>query len=183
MNNNEILKKAKALAKVFEKRRKDQRYKKTMGFLVAKGFLYTNQDITMIPNARIKIDDAIWAGRNVEPRILEVLPAAVMRLTKHFDYKPEKHIDLKVAIEKIKNGESGHFFGIGLEKIKPWLNINLSDGRTKKTVNKKVMKTFRLLPETVEKLKRLKVKSGQSEAEIIEKLVAGAGFEPTTFGL
>jgi len=54
-----------------------------MGFLVAKGFLYTNKKIPLNPNEHINLKDAIWAGRFVEPRILEVLPAAYERFKKY----------------------------------------------------------------------------------------------------
>ena len=47
-----------------------------MGFLVRKGFLHTNKTIPLNPNDHIDLSDAVWAGRVVEPRILEVLPAA-----------------------------------------------------------------------------------------------------------
>jgi hypothetical protein len=173
MNKNEILERAKKEAARIAKDRKDPRYTKTLGFLVAKGFLFTNQKLPLEPNARLKIEDAIWAGQNVEPRILEVLPAAVIRLEKHFDFHPEKHTELKNAIELLLADEDGIFNGIPLEKIKPWLNLKLKDGRVKKLADKKIMKTFRLRPETVEKIIALKKVTGQTETEIIEKLVAG----------
>jgi hypothetical protein len=77
MNKQEILARAKKSAALNERNRKDQRYIKVMGFLVAKGFLYTNRPTPLLPNARIDVEDAIWAGQKVEPRILEVLPAGL----------------------------------------------------------------------------------------------------------
>ena len=171
MNKKEFLKKIKQQAKKDANYRKDQRYLKVMGFLVAKGFLYTNQNITMLPNARIDIDDAIWAGQKVEPRILEVLPAAVIRLKNHFNYNPDAHEELYKIINALNKNLPGNFFGIDIDKIKPWLNIKLKDGRTKKMTDKKVTKTFRLHPNTVLKLAEMKKNLGQSEAAIIENLV------------
>ena len=54
-------------AKQDEQLRLDPRYLETMGFLTAKGFLKTNQNIIARPNKRIAIHDAIWAGmaRNI----------------------------------------------------------------------------------------------------------------------
>jgi len=76
VNKKDFIKKIKKLAQQDEKRRLDPRYLKVMGFLAAKGFLYINKKILLNPNGHINLTDAIWAGRFVEPRILEVLPAA-----------------------------------------------------------------------------------------------------------
>ena len=61
-----------------------------MGFLVAKGFLYTNKKIPLNPNQHINLNDAVWAGLFIEPRILEVLPAAYERFKKHFSVDSDK---------------------------------------------------------------------------------------------
>ena len=83
LNKKALIKKISKLAQEDKKRRLDPRYLKVMGFLVAKGFLYTNKKIPLNPNEHINLEDAIWAGRFVEPRILEVLPAAYERFKKH----------------------------------------------------------------------------------------------------
>lgn len=168
MNKLDFLKKIKRAAQQDTKNRRDHRYLRVMGFLTAKGFLYTNKKIPRLPNAKIDIEDAIWAGRKVEPRILEVLPAAILRLRNHFNYDPTKHIEIKQILDAMLNDEPGYFFGIAIEKIRPWLEIKLKDGRTKKLTEKKVTKTFRLRPETLKKMAEIKARTGQSDAEIIE---------------
>ncbi len=183
MNKEEMLTNIREKAALIKEKRKDPRYQKVMGFLVAKGFLHTNEKIHLRPNARIKIEDAVWAGKYVEPRILEVLPAAVMRLQKHFDLNTCEDHELKNAVKKLVEKKEGQFYGVDLKKIEPWLNLKLKDGRVKKMVDKKIMKSFRLRPETIETLESLKNATGKSEAEIIEKLVAGEGLEPPTPGL
>jgi hypothetical protein len=47
--------------------------------------------------------------------------------------------------------------------------IRDENGRTKKLVDKKVMRTFRLKLETIAKINAIKEATGQSETEIIEK--------------
>ena len=84
MNKKVLIKKINKLAQQDTKRRLDLRYLKVMGFLVAKGFLYTNKKILLHPNEHINLKDAIWAGCFVEPRMIEVLPAAYERFKKHF---------------------------------------------------------------------------------------------------
>jgi hypothetical protein len=90
----------------------------------------------------------------------------------HFNYDPEKHLELRQAIELLRAGRDGTFFKISLDKVRPWLNLQLKDRRVKAVGDKKVMKTFRLAPQTVTKIRELKKASGKSEAEIIEKLVS-----------
>ena len=98
MNKRAFIKKIKEIAQQDKRRRLDSRYLKVMGFLVAKGFLYTNKKIHLNPNGHINLTDAIWAGRYVEPRILEVLPAAYERFKmkekclKLFDLNPKQWI-------------------------------------------------------------------------------------------
>lgn len=173
MNKADFLKRARREVARLNRNKKDPRYTRTIGFLVAKGFLHTNRELPKIPNIRINIEDAIWAGQNVEPRILEVLPAAVMRLEKHFDYDPRIHLELKRVIEQLRENGEGEFFGIPAEKMRPWLNIRLKDKRTKRLDEKKVIKTFRLSPATIERIKDLKTKMKISETDLLEKLFAG----------
>jgi hypothetical protein len=176
MNKEDVIEKINKLAQQDKKRSLDPRYLKVMGFLVAKGFLYTNKKIPLNPNGHIHLKEAIWAGRFVEPRILEVLPAAYERFKKHFSGDAETIEKLDQIIDGIKQ-KSNHkieFYGISIEKTTPWFFIQLRDKRSKSFDKRKVSKTFRFKPETVTILKNLKEQSGQSETEIIEKLIATA---------
>src|SRR5688572_24526243 len=105
MKKELILKKIKQAARRDRKKRLDPRYIRTMAFLTAKGFLFANRRFPQWPNLRLQIDDAIWAGKNVEPRILEVLPAAVLRLGRRFDFDPNKHKELDKTLEDLKHQE------------------------------------------------------------------------------
>jgi len=174
MNNKALIKKINKLAQQDQNRRRDPRYMKVMGFLVAKGFLYMNKKIPLNPNGHIKLTDAIWAGRFVEPRILEVLPAAYERFKKHFSGDADTVEKLEQIIDRIKQRNDQHleFYEIPLEKMKPWFFIRLRDRRSKSLSERKVSKTFRFKPETVAILKSLKDQTGQAETEILEKLVA-----------
>jgi len=176
LNKKDLIKKINTLAIQDNKRRLDPRYLKVMGFLVAKGFLYTNKKIPLNPNEHINLKEAIWAGRFVEPRILEVLPAAYERFKKHFSGDAETIEKLEQIIDGIKqkNHHKIEFYGISIDKIMPWFFIRLRDKRSKPFDKRKVSKTFRFKPETVDILKSLKERSGQSETEILENLIADA---------
>jgi hypothetical protein len=173
MKKADFLKRAKREVTLLNKNKRDPRYLRTIGFLVGKGFLHANREFPKMPNMRINVEDAIWAGKNVEPRILEVLPAAVMRLGRHFNYDPEVHVDLRKIIEQLKQSVEGDFLGVPAEKIRPWLNIRLKDRRVKNLDQKKVIKTFRLSPDTISTIKSLKSAMKISEAELLERLFAG----------
>ena len=174
MNKKALIKQINKLAEQDKKRRRDPRYLKVMGFLVAKGLLYINKRILLNPNGHINLTDAIWAGRFVEPRILEVLPAAYERFKKHFSGDADTVEKLEQIIDRVKQKNDQHieFYGIPLKKIKPWFFIRLRDRRSKSLNERKVSKTFRLKPKTVAILKNLKNQTGRSETEILEKLVA-----------
>ena len=173
MNKETLLRKIKAKAKVDEKNRHDPRFLETMGFLVAKGFLKTNLEVPLLPNKRLHIDNAVWAGLHVEPRILEVLPAAVLRLAKHFDLDPVKHPELAGVVDQLRNRkEKGKVFcGMPYEKIKIWADLPLRDKRMKSMTEKKVIKTFRLDPRALARLKKRAQENNCSETEILEKLL------------
>jgi len=177
MNNKKILEQIKSSAIKDDIYRKDIRYKKAIAFLVRKGFLKTNLAFENYYNSKIKVTDLIWAGQKVEPRILEVLPAAAARLPKSFIFDETKYKRnlQKVVLDLQDNKKTGtDFLKIPYAKLKVWMNLPLNDGRTKVTDQKKIMRTFRLNPETIYKMKLLKKKNGTSEADIIERLVKTA---------
>jgi hypothetical protein len=174
VNKIAIIEKINQLAQQDKQRRLDPRYLKIMGFLVAKGFLHTNTKIPLNPNAYINLKDAVWAGCFVEPRILEVLPAAYERFKKHFSGKADIIEKLKQVIDCIKQKDYHEidFYGVSIDKMKPWFFIRLRDGRSKSLDKRKVTKSFRFKPATVAILKKLKDQTGQSETEILENLIA-----------
>jgi len=173
MNKEALIKKIKEKARQDEKKRLDRRFLDTIGFLVAKGFLRTNFEVCLLPNKRLHIEDAIWAGQNVEPRILEVLPAAVLRLGKHFDLDTTNDGELTRVVEQLRKCEEKgeNFYGIPYEKVKVWAELPLRDKRVKPATRKKVLKTFRLDPLALERLKKVAKEKKCSETEVLENLL------------
>jgi hypothetical protein len=175
MNKEALIKQIRKKAQEDKKKRRDRRFIDTMGFLLAKGFLRANFEILLLPNKRLRIDDAIWVGRNVEPRILEVLPAAVLRLSKHFDLDPLRHHELARVVDQLRRREAkgDPFCGIPYEKVKLWVEFPLRDKRVKPLTQKKVIKTFRLNPAALKCLKHTAEERKCSETEVLEKLLLG----------
>lgn len=173
MKKQKLLEQIAKRAKEDAANRRDPRYLGVMGFLVAKGFLRLNREIALTPNARIRIEDALWAGENVEPRILEVLPAAVLRLPRHFDLDPVRHAELAGTVRTIRACEDTgqDFMGIPFGKLKVWAELPLPDKRIKAMGEKKITKTFRLAPEVVERIRELARESECTETEALERQV------------
>lgn len=177
MKKEELLKRIVTKAKADARKRKDPRFLNTMGFLVAKGFLGANYPLPRLPNKKLFIEDAVWAGKNLEPRILEVLPAAVLRLGAHFNYNPKTHLELAGVIRALKRDQAKgpEFYGVPYAKIKVWMGLPLADRRTKQPGEKKVPRTFRLAPAAAKKLKELAKNSDCTETEFLERKILEIG--------
>jgi hypothetical protein len=146
-----------------------------LGFLVAKGLLIA-PGVKPYPTVKLTIPDVLEAAELDEPRILEVLPAALLSFPKsflHFEALPE---ELQVIIQHIKAGKlvGPDYRGIRYKDMKRWANMKLPDGRTKRVSEKKIGKNYRFSPETVHKLKQLREAKPATETEIIENLILQA---------
>lgn len=173
MEKKNIIKEIKKAAENDKKKRKDIRYLRAMAWFVKKGFLKTNQDFTKWNLGKLCVQDAIWAGKHLEPRILEVLPAAMVRLPKEFVRNQKEPKALNEAIQALATNqkEGPLFMGIDYDKYKVWVDLKLNDGRTKPMFEQKQMRSFRLSPTAIRKLNQLRKESGLSGSEIIELLL------------
>jgi len=154
----------------------DPRAQKVMGFLVGKGLLWTNQNIEPF-FGKIMLEDAFWVAENVEPRVYEVLPAAMVHFPKTFigiQHIPEKLKMILDALQKQKPIEIDEWKGIPIRNIVKWTNRPLKDKRSKPMNQKKQNKTFRLSPEINRKIKELAEEKMISETELLEALVRKA---------
>lgn len=155
-----FLKKIKTKAEQNKLNRKDKRFQKTIGILKAKGYLNTNLDIPARTGAKIDLEDALWAGRNVEPRILEVLPAALIHYPANFLGLEKAPKEIQNIVKNILNNkkEGPDFEGIEYKKMKHWANVLLKDKRTKPAKDLRIPKTLRLKPDTIAKLEKIVAK-------------------------
>ena len=110
-----------------------------------------------LPNARLDIQDVLLVARTCEPRVLELLPAMVIRFPRHFLNHKALPAELVQIIECIKNGDDTgpNFEWLEYEKMKFWVKLKFHDKRLKLQKDKKIPKLFTLSPETVAKLKKL----------------------------
>jgi hypothetical protein len=145
--------------------------RKVLGFLVAKGLLRSN----FPPNgtAKLTIKDFLKAAEEIEPRVLAVLPAAIIHFPKAFTDAPNFPEPITKIIDAIVKGEKSgpNLFHVQFEELKRWANAKLIDKRTKPIGKRKARKTYRFDPEVVSKLKTTSTKKRVTETALLEELV------------
>ena len=151
---------------------------RVIGFLVAKGLLIA-PSVKPMSSVKIKISDAVNTGLTFEPRVLEVLPAALLHFPRSFlgyDDMPEQ---LKQVLACIRRGdESGpSIAGIPYSAMLRWANEPLPDKRTRPEKERRITKAFRLKKSTLDRLLRGAQKARMSQAAYIEKLLLDATSE------
>lgn len=142
------------------------------GFLAAKGLLLV-EGVPLRPMAKLNIKDVLRVGQEIEPRVLEVLPAALLHFPRSFTNQkaiPEK---LAQVIDLIRRGENTgpDLAGIKYKDMKQWANIPLKDSRIVPVDQKRIMKSIRLKKSTLKVLADKAASRGMNETEFIESLI------------
>jgi hypothetical protein len=103
-----------------ERQRRDPRYRRVIGRFVSAGLLSTN-DRTAPHRSAIPVADALWAGE-VEPRILELLPALLIKKPAFFTDTSALPDDLARVVRALRRGEVPAMFrGIPGDDLARWL--------------------------------------------------------------
>ena len=126
MDKRALHNKAKELAQDHTKLREDQRFKKVLGFFVAKGLLFTKA-VEPQPTVKLDVADVLWVGEHIEPRVFEVLPAALLHFPKTFLHQEKLSDEFVGIIERIKKDvkEGPDFQGISYLKMRHWARKRL----------------------------------------------------------
>jgi len=153
-----------------EKLRADPRYRRVMGFLVAKGFMMAT-DIAPLPTVKISLADAVWVGETLEPRVFEVLPAALAHFPRSFLGRAEMPEELKGVLRCMARGESAgpSFRGIPYDRMLRWATHPLPDKRTRPITERRVARTFRIKPELLAGLAAHSARTKNSQTELLEQ--------------
>lgn len=146
-----------------------------LAFLSGKRLLLT-PSVEPRPSQEISIATALRVGRELEPRVLEVLPAAIIHFPANFTSIDAMPKELRLVVDAINKDrkEGPDFEGILYQAMKRWANIPLPDKRVIPAKEKRQMKAFRLHPDAIRELKKRSKKSGISEAQILDQLLLGA---------
>ncbi|MEZ4815502.1 MAG: hypothetical protein R3A80_09900 [Bdellovibrionota bacterium] len=162
MKRAELEKLARKKAEKLRAKFSDPRYKKVIGKFVAAGLLEHNK--VGAYRGHITLDEVIWVGQ-IEPRVLELLPAIILRRPKLIDVRSEIPEDLRLLLIQLRKGLAiDDFRGIAPALYLPWVNRL---GR--KAAAPSVLKTFRFQRKDIEKINELKKRTGLNETEIIRK--------------
>lgn len=153
-------KKIKAAMNELNTGRSDPRYIKTIGKLVA-AHLLESPPIKSF-KGEVSLNDALWAGQ-FEPRILELIPAIVLKKNKLFKLKDAYPDDLQDVIKRITHGdEPVQFRGVEPRLYLQWVERVGHKGKTPT-----LLKTFRFSSDDVKLMNEIKNKTDLKEIEII----------------
>lgn len=156
MNPEDIIKRAQKKAGQLKKLKVDPRVTHVLGKYKSEGWIQA-PGIKEVQGG-VYLDDVLWVGENVEPRVLELLPAILLKKprTIHFKELPE---DLRDAINQLKKNKlTGNFRGIPLTDCYQWISYV---GRKNKyptiTMSYRFKKSdYELLNQLSKKLKKTK---------------------------
>lgn len=153
-----------------QRKQRDPRFQRVMNQLVDAGLLRTTLDLASQP---VTLEDALWAGA-VEPRIMELLPAILVKRPALITMPQQLPDDVADVIHAIRHGKNAPAFrGVPAEQYLPWVAHIGRKGRAPS-----VLKSFRFQRDDVLRLRRLRENlPARSETDVIRmalKLLEGA---------
>jgi hypothetical protein len=120
MKVSELVERAQARYAKIKRQRRDPRYRRVLGRFVAAGLLRSNEQ-TIPYRGAIRVADALWAGE-LEPRILELLPALLIKRPSFFEDATALPDDLAQVVRALRRAEAPpDFRGIPGNDLTRWL--------------------------------------------------------------
>jgi hypothetical protein len=159
--------------KEIETLRKDPRYLKVVGRLVSEKLLIATH--VRPTRARPTLGEALWAGESVELRILELLPAILIRKPRLLLLPKSLPEDLALVIRELKRGKAKTVFrGVPPEKYAHWVD-RIGRGKTPRRLS--MLRTHRFTGEDIEALQILKERWNVDETSALRRaiLIASQG--------
>ncbi len=146
-----------------QRKQRDPRFQRVMNQLVDAGLLRTTLDLAPRDDQPVTLEDALWAG-TVEPRIMELLPAILVKRPALIGMPQEVPDDVAAVMHAIRHGKNAPVFrGVPPEQYLPWV-VNI--GRKGRAPS--VLKSFRFQRDDVLRLRRLRENlPARSETEVI----------------
>jgi hypothetical protein len=170
----DVIKKAKKLNKEIQEIRESYAYVRVVSLLSGLGFLIT-PDIKPAATLKVDLEAAIEMGLKVEPRIIEVLPAAILSFPKSFLHHERIPSELKEVITALKKREEGpSFANIKFDKFLEAARRPIKNKKRKLIEDKRISKTFRLNPHAMQALKEKAEFANVSCTSYLESLIVKA---------
>ena len=145
------------------RKQRDPRFKSVMGRFVAAKLLTTNIEGIRPHDRPVPLEDALWAG-TVEPRIMELLPAVLVKKQGLLRLPKDLPEDVAEIMHAIRHGKQPPSFrGVAPDQYLPWVTEVGRKGRSPS-----VLKSFRFKREDVLRLARLrKSLPARSDTEVV----------------
>jgi hypothetical protein len=145
------------------RRTRDPRYVSVIGRFVHEGLLRANHEVAT-NRRRVRVSDALFAGE-AEPRVLELLPALIVKRPALFESTADLPADLATVVAALRRDRvPADFRGIGGKDVHRWL---ARVGQRGKVAAR--LKSFRFTPADQRLLEELATSMGISETDVIRR--------------
>ena len=146
-------------------------YARVVGVLSGLGFIIA-PDIKPLPTSKIEFEEALKIGISVEPRVIEVLPAAVLSFPKSFLHLEKAPPIFKEIVQALKKGIIGpDYQGVKFQKFLEAANRQIKNRKRKPLSERRIPKTFRFTPATVQFIAKRASELNLNQTTYIEKLI------------
>jgi hypothetical protein len=171
MDAREIQARAKRRYAALARHREDPRYRRVLGRLVAADLLTSNEEVEP-HRSPIDVQDVLWVGK-IEPRVLELLPALIVKRPALFQSLEGLPNDLASAVAALRRNRSPEpFRGIDGDALKRWVPLL---GHRNKLPSQ--LRSFRLKADDVELLERLSAQRGISQTAVVRQALRSLAIE------
>lgn len=163
MDTQELRARASKRLAVLKRKRRDPRYQRVLGRFTQAGLLSVTDAFE--PNREaLRVADVLWAGE-VEPRILEILPALIVKRPALFTSIRDLPPDLAEAVTALRRNEAPpDFRGLPGADIARWVPLV---GHKNKRPSQ--LRSFRLQADDVELLDELSAGLGISQTDAVRR--------------
>lgn len=163
IDRRQIELRAKRRLAVLSRARNDPRFARVLGRYVAAGLMSTTMDVAPYREP-IALQDVLWVART-EPRVLELLPALIVKRPSLFIDIRQLPADVAAAVRALrKNHQPPALRGIPGAALLRWLPAVGHEGKLPSQ-----LKSFRFQHEDLELLQRLSAALGLTQTEVIRR--------------
>jgi hypothetical protein len=163
MDLEELKARARKRLRVIERREATPRFRGVVGRYVAAGLLTTNYPVET-NRKPLRVDDVLWAGK-LEPRLLELLPALIVKRPSLFVDVTNLPPDLAAAVQALRqNRVPPDFRALPGKSLYQWLP---RVGRKGKVPSR--LKAFRFDAEDTKRLCDLQQRLGMSQIDVLRR--------------
>lgn len=152
---------------------RDKRTKEVLTYFEDIKLLFTNIEKRK-PKLPLSVVEALWVAENAEPRVLELLPSAIVNYPNDWKKLDKLPKEIQEIIKNIENGttpEIDYYKGIAVREMLRWADLGNIDGRRKAPDKKKKLCSFRFNQRIVNLLKEKSEQANLSQSDYIGMLV------------